>query len=87
MALNCSLIYSKISTIQNIFYYFYFITLTKVKNAEISLMNHILIIFLRIILQRSEEYIPDTQFRFSNNLGTRDALVSIETSPKIYVCF
>lgn len=46
----------------------------------ISLMSHVLKIFLRIsrVYQKIEEELSDTQFRFRNNLRTREALFSIQ---------
>lgn len=48
----------------------------------ISLMSHVLKIFLRIIHSRVygriEEHISETQFGFRNNLGTREALFCIQ---------
>uniref|UniRef100_A0A8D8SN59 Craniofacial development protein 2 n=1 Tax=Cacopsylla melanoneura TaxID=428564 RepID=A0A8D8SN59_9HEMI len=66
-----------------------FVTLPKKQNAKsckdyrtISLMSHVLKVFLRIIHSRLylkiEEHIGETQFGFRNNLGTREALFGIQ---------
>ena len=66
-----------------------FVTLPKKPSATqckdyrtISLMNHVLKLFLRIIHQRIyrriEEHLTNTQFGFRNGLGTREALFSMQ---------
>lgn len=83
-----------------------FVTLPKINNAKqcqnyrtISLMSHILKIFLRIIYNRlykkCEQNIKKTQFGFRNGLGTRDALFTFQVliqrtrdmNNDVYVCF
>lgn len=83
-----------------------FITIPKKTNAKncsdhrtISLMSHVLKIFLSIIHQRIyhkiEDHIGDTQFGFRKGLGTREALFSIEVlvqrsrdvNSDVFLCF
>lgn len=83
-----------------------FITLPKKNGAKtcseyrtISLMSHMLKIFLKVIHRRiykiCEEQISSTQFGFRNGLGTREALFSIQVlfqrcrdmNCDIYACF
>lgn len=83
-----------------------FVTIPKKHNAKrckdyrtISLMSHVLKIFLRIIHSRLymkiEEHISETQFGFRNNLGTREALFGIQVlvqkcrdlAQPVYMCF
>ncbi|KAL1447433.1 hypothetical protein WDU94_013960 [Cyamophila willieti] len=83
-----------------------FITLPKKPKASqcddyrmISLMSHLLKIFLRIIHTRiyskCESFVGDTQFGFRNGFGTREALFSlnvltqryVDVNENIYACF
>ncbi|KAH1023805.1 hypothetical protein HUJ05_003405 [Dendroctonus ponderosae] len=83
-----------------------FITITKkstTKNCDeyraISLMNHMLKTFLKIIHGRiyakCEDYLSATQFGFRNGLGTKEALFGInvlaqrsrDISADVYACF
>ncbi|KAJ2952534.1 hypothetical protein O0L34_g6852 [Tuta absoluta] len=83
-----------------------FVTLPKISNAKkcsdfrtISLMSHMLKIFLKIIHSRIhtkiEDKISDTQFGFRNGLGTRDALFGYQVlmqrcwdmNQTVYICF
>lgn len=83
-----------------------FIPIPKKHNAKeckdhrtISLMSHVLKIFLRIIHQRIykkiEEHIADSQFGFRKGLGTREALFSIQVliqrcrdvNTDVFMCF
>ncbi|KAI5633986.1 reverse transcriptase (RNA-dependent DNA polymerase) domain-containing protein [Phthorimaea operculella] len=83
-----------------------FVTLPKISNAKkcsdfrtISLMSHMLKIFLKVIHCRInnkiEENISDTQFGFRNGLGTRDALFGFQVlmqrcwdmNQTVYICF
>lgn len=83
-----------------------FVTLPKKPNASkcnefrtISLMSHLLKIFLKIIHSRifklCEEQISDTQFGFRSAVGTREALFSIQVlfqrcrdvNCDVYACF
>lgn len=83
-----------------------FIALPKKPNAKecceyrtVSLMSHVLKIFLRVIHERmrnkAEEYIGDTQFGFRQGLGTREGLFSIQVLVQrcrdmncdVYLCF
>uniref|UniRef100_A0A8D8XFQ8 Craniofacial development protein 2 n=1 Tax=Cacopsylla melanoneura TaxID=428564 RepID=A0A8D8XFQ8_9HEMI len=83
-----------------------FVTIPKKQNARrcneyrtISLMSHVLKIFLRIIHVRLygklEDHMGDTQFGFRNNLGTREALFSLQVLVQkcrdlchpVYMCF
>uniref|UniRef100_A0A8D8PQH9 Craniofacial development protein 2 n=1 Tax=Cacopsylla melanoneura TaxID=428564 RepID=A0A8D8PQH9_9HEMI len=83
-----------------------FVTLPKKQSARkcndfrtISLMNHLLKIFLKIIhgriYNRCEEQVSDSQFGFRRAVGTREALFSIQVlfqrcrdvSCPIYACF
>lgn len=83
-----------------------FVTIPKKQNARrcneyrtISLMSHVLKIFLRIIHVRLygklEDHMSDTQFGFRNNLGTREALFSLQVLVQkcrdlchpVYMCF
>uniref|UniRef100_A0A2A4JBK9 Reverse transcriptase domain-containing protein n=1 Tax=Heliothis virescens TaxID=7102 RepID=A0A2A4JBK9_HELVI len=83
-----------------------FVTLPKTNNAKkcnayrtISLMSHVLKVFLKIIHNRIykmvEENISNTQFGFRNGFGTRDALFGYQVllqrcwdmNQSVYVCF
>lgn len=86
--------------------YSIFVTLPKTSNAKkcseyrtISLMSHVLKIFLKIIHNRIykkvEENISNTQFGFRNGFGTRDALFGYQVllqrcwdmNRSTYICF
>ena len=83
-----------------------FVTLPKKPSATqckdyrtISLMSHVLKLFLRIIHQRIyrriEEHLTNTQFGFRNGLGTREALFSMQVliqrcrdvNCEVHICF
>lgn len=83
-----------------------FVTLPKTSSAKkcsdyrtISLMSHVLKIFLKIvhnrIYRKIEENISNTQFGFRNGFGTRDALFGYQVllqrcwdmNQSVYVCF
>ena len=83
-----------------------FVTLPKSNSAKrcedyrtISLMSHVLKIFLKIIHNRiykkCEENISETQFGFRKGLGTRDALFALQilvqrcwdVNKDVYLCF
>lgn len=83
-----------------------FVTLPKKSNAQscedfrtISLMSHVLKVFLKIIhariYKKCESNVTDTQFGFRNGLGTREALFAIQVlfqrcrdvNCDVYACF